>query len=88
MTPREPTRVEEDLQRFPATVDALMLRVERTLVALALTFDAQAAAWQRLNGQPRDDDYLNNMMADWQTAAELYRHLARTLPKPYGNHYG
>ena len=84
MTPVGQVRLEDDLTRFQGTVDALILRLERTLIALALTFDAQAATRQQLNGQEREDDPLNESVADLQTAAEQYRHLARTLTN--GNH--
>lgn len=79
MTPGQRMRLEDDLKRFSGTVDVLLLRLERTLVALALTFDAQAAARQRLNGHKWDDEDFLQSVADLQTGAELYRHLARTL---------
>jgi hypothetical protein len=79
MSPGQRMRLEGELQRFSGTVDILMLRLERVLVALALTFDAQAAARQRLNGYRWEDEEFLASVADLQTAAELYRHLARKL---------
>jgi len=84
MTPVEQVRLEEDLRRFQGTVDALILRLEHTLTALALTLDAQAATRQRLNGHERDDDHLNYRGVDLQAAAEQVRQLTRTLTD--GNH--
>lgn len=80
-TPR-PTRLRPCARHLWTTRStcALILRLERTLIALALTFDAQAATRQQLNGQEREDNHLNDSVADLQTAAEQYRHLARTLP--------
>lgn len=83
MTPVERVRLEDDLRRFQGTVDALILRLEHTLTALALTLDAQAATRQQLNGHERDD-HLNDSAADLQTSAEQVRQLARTLTN--GNH--
>jgi hypothetical protein len=71
--------MEEELRRFECTVDALTLRLEHILVALALTFDAQAATRQRLNGNGRDDERFRETVADLQTEAAHYRHLARAL---------
>lgn len=78
-TPIEEARLEEELLRFQHTVDHLTSRLGHTLLALALTFDAQAATRQRLNAHARRDDHLTDSVADLQTVAEQYRHLARTL---------
>jgi hypothetical protein len=73
-------RLEEEAARFQATVDALILRLEHTLIALALTFDAQAATWQRLNGNHGGPGSLDATVGALQRAAEQYRMLARNLP--------
>ena len=75
----ERQRLEAEVARFQSIVDALTARLGHTLVALALTFDAQAATRQRLNGHNSDDEQLHDSIANLQTAAEHYRHLARTL---------
>jgi hypothetical protein len=85
MSPVEQVRLSEDLTHCQRTVDALILRLEHTLTALALTLDAQAAMRQRLDGDERDDDHLNDTAADLQTRAEQVRHFARALTN--GCHY-
>ena len=79
MTPIERMRLEGDLTRFQGTVDTLTQRLQHILIALALTYDAQAATRQRLNRKKHDHDHLDETVADLQTAAEQYRHLARAL---------
>jgi len=79
MRTAEQAHMEDELARFQSTVDVLMVRLERTLIALALTFDAQAVTRQRLNGNGRRLGFPDDTVADLQTAAEHYRRLARTL---------
>src|SRR3954463_2499195 len=85
MTPVEQVHLEEDLTRFQHTVDALIRRLEPTLNALALTFDAQAATRQRLDGHELDEHHLSESAAALQTRAEQVRDLARALQN--GNHH-
>lgn len=56
----EQLRLEEEAARFQATVDALIVRLEHTLIALALTFDAQAATRERLDGHNGDPASLDD----------------------------
>jgi hypothetical protein len=79
MTLAEQVRLEDDLRRYQGTVDALTRRLEHTLIALALTIDAQAAARQQLGGHGRGADHLDDTVANLLTAAEKYRQLARGI---------
>jgi hypothetical protein len=76
----EHPHLEEEVARFQATVDALIVRLQHTLIALALTFDAQAATWERLDGHNGDAESLDDRVRALQRAAEQYRHIARNLP--------
>jgi hypothetical protein len=75
----ERERLRCELQRLTVTADALSDRLHRTLLALALSLDAQALTQQRLHEFAANDAYDGD--TDLQTAAALYRHLARTLER-------
>ena len=77
-TVAEQMRLEAELTGFQHTMETLTLRLEHTLIALALTCDAQAATRRRLNGDSRGHDY--QTADELQSAAERYRRLARDLP--------
>jgi len=61
------------------TTRALASRLERTLTALALTLDAQAATRLRLAHISRDEARLRESVEELQAAAERYRVVARQL---------
>ena len=79
MSPVEQMRLEEEVAGFQGRIDTLMLRLEHTLIALALTYDAQAAMQQGFNGPTGDHDRRNDRVRELQTAAERFRRLARNL---------
>lgn len=80
MTLAEQRRLEGEFARLQGTTETLFVHLERTLIALALTFDAQAATLQRLNGHA-DLEHRHDLARDLQVAAERYRRLARDLPR-------
>jgi hypothetical protein len=85
MTPPDHERLEIEIRRMQETLDILSVRLERTLIALALTLDAQAATRQRLNDDAVDDELdLTDKVAHLQTTAEQYRQLARTVSNGNG----
>jgi hypothetical protein len=74
----EKGRLRLELSRLADTAETLSQRLERTLVALALTLEAEAVTRQQLasNGMGWNTD---RMVSDLQLAAEQYRNLAAVL---------